>query len=59
MANIINYTISREWYESIKDVAPMADPFFYVDKVLGEQVEVDILDENTFVRVSKNLGWMI
>ena len=54
-----NYTIRRNWYEEIKNIVPMENPYFYTDKVFGEQVEVDVLDEDLFCKVSKELGWML
>lgn len=48
-----NYSISVEWYNEIKNLVPMENPCF-----ITNQVEVDILDEELFERISIKLGWM-
>lgn len=52
-----NVTMNQKWYNEIKNCVPTADPYFYTDPVFGEMVEVDV-DEPTFERVSRELGWM-
>lgn len=54
----INYTIKNEWYNEIKNLVPMANPEFITEGYWAGQVEVDVLDEAEFERVSKELGWM-
>lgn len=55
----INYSIKNEWYEEIKNLVPMANPEFITEGPWAGQVEVDVLDEAEFERVSKELGWMV
>lgn len=50
-------TITAEWFNDVKDFIPYADPYFYHGKPFGEMVEVDV-DEETFINVSKEKGWM-
>ena len=55
---MVSCSISRKWYEEIKDLVKTENPFFFQDKIYGrEAVEVDV-DEEAFIRVSKKLGWM-
>lgn len=55
---MVNYSISTEWYNEIKGLVPMANPYFITEGHYAGQVEVDILDVDKFERVSKKLGWM-
>ena len=55
----INYTINRAWFDEIKDRVPHENPCTYKNPVWGtEMVEVDILDKQQFIKVSRELGWM-
>lgn len=53
-----NYSISVEWYNEIKALVPMENPYFITEDNLAGYVEVDILDEKLFERISIKLGWM-
>ena len=52
-------TISREWYNELasRNVG-MMNPYFYNDSLFGEHVEVDILNQQEFESISKELGWI-
>lgn len=53
-----NYTINEEWFNEIKDRVAYANDYHYNDGCYRDNmVEVD-LDEETFIKVSKELGWM-
>lgn len=52
-----NVTISREWFDDIKERVPYSNPYFYTDKFFGERVEVDVNDD-AFDKVSAELGWL-
>lgn len=52
----MSYAINIEWYNEIKDLVPTENPWYYENHTM---VEVDILDEAEFVRVSTELGWMV
>ena len=47
-----NYTINLNWFNEIKHLVPNANAYHY-----DNMVEVDV-DEEAFIRVSKELGWM-
>ena len=49
--------ITKNWYNQIKGLVKMENEYFYNSEVWGEEVEVDV-DEEEFNRVSKELGWM-
>lgn len=56
---MFSYAIPEYWYNDIKDIVPHGEPYFYegggiVNKIW---VEVDV-DEETFIKVSKERGWM-
>lgn len=54
-----NFGIAKQWYEEIKDRVPHEFISFYRVKGFSEEmVEINILDESIFVRVSRELGWM-
>ena len=54
-----NFGIVKQWYEEIKDRVPHELVSFYrVNGFSDEMVEINVLDESTFVRVSRELGWM-
>lgn len=55
----MSYTISNAWYNDIKDLGITADPYFVTEGAFAGQVEVEILDEDLFFEVSKNMGWML
>jgi hypothetical protein len=55
----MNYTISNAWYNDIKDLGITEDPHFVTEGAFAGCVEVDILDEDLFFEVSKNMGWAI
>jgi hypothetical protein len=50
--------ITKRWYDEIKGLVKMENEYFYVDEMWGEEVEVDV-DEEEFNRVSRELGWML
>ena len=50
--------ITKRWYDEIKGLVKMKNEYFYVDEMWGEEVEVDV-DEEEFNRVSKELGWIL
>lgn len=52
------YSIRKDWYNEIKDLVPTANPYFITDGAYAGDVEVDILDEEKFLEVSKELGWL-
>lgn len=56
---MVNYTICIEWYNAIKDLTPTADPYFITKGYDAGHVEVDILNEEQFKEISKELGWML
>lgn len=48
--------ITKEWFDAIKERVEYSDPcFFQLDG--KDWVEVDV-EEQTFQRVSKELGWL-
>lgn len=49
-------TIRKEWFEDIKVSVAYNDPYFYFENGT-EYVEVDV-DEDAFINVSSELGWM-
>lgn len=49
--------ITKRWYDEIKGLVKMENEYFYTSEVWGEEVEVDV-DEEEFNRVSEELGWM-
>lgn len=49
-------TVTKRWYDEIKDRVETVDPYFYVE-CGTEKVEFDV-NEEEFDRVSKELGWM-
>ncbi len=54
-----NYTITEQWFNEIKDIVPHANPYIYTEEGWHDnKVEVDILDEDLFIAVSKEKGWM-
>ena len=53
------YAISTAWYNDIKDLGITADPHFVTEGAFAGQVEVEILDEDLFQQVSKEMGWML
>ena len=53
------YSISTAWYNDIKDLGITADPYFVTEGTFAGQVEVEILDEDLFQQVSKEMGWML
>lgn len=53
-----SYSIRKDWYNEIKDLVPTANPYFITDGAYAGEVEVDILDEEKFLEVSKELGWL-
>lgn len=53
-----NYSINKNWYNEIKGIVPMANPYFITDGYYADQVEVDVLDVELFNKVSTELGWM-
>lgn len=54
-----NHSIRIDWYNEIKHLGITANPEFITEGFYAGQVEVDILDEEKFVEVSKELGWMV
>lgn len=52
-----NVAITKRWYDEIKGRVKMENEYFYTSEVWGEEVEVDV-DEEEFNRVSTELGWM-
>ena len=53
------FGIAKQWYEEIKDRVPHEFVSFYREKGFpNEMVEIEVLDESVFVRVSRELGWM-
>ena len=54
-----NYTINEKWFNEIKNEVPYANPYVYTEEGWYENfVEVDILNEELFISLSKKLGWM-
>ena len=53
---MINVTISKSWYNELLGLVPMENPYFYIENGTSK-VEVDVCEE-TFNKVSKELGWM-
>lgn len=51
-----NFTVSKEWFEEIKGLIKVEDPYFYTE-YNTEKVEFDT-NEEEFYRVSKELGWL-
>ena len=52
-------TFNIQWYNEIKDRVPHGEPYVYWDEVWQNYfVEVDV-QEDIFVKVSKELGWMV
>ena len=52
------YTINEQWFNQIKDIVPHANPYVYTEKGwYSNFVEVEILNEDLFISVSKKLGW--
>ena len=51
------YTIREEWFNEIKNEVPHANPYFYEEEG-RTYVEVEILNEDFFISLSKKLGWM-
>jgi hypothetical protein len=49
--------ITKNWYNQIKGLVKMENEYFYTSPVWGEEVEVDV-DEEEFNKVSRELGWM-
>ena len=59
MMNTVTYGISERWYNDIKDVIPHGEPFPYeMEGWYIKFVEVDIYDEEKFIELSKQLGYM-
>ena len=58
MMIMTSYTIRVEWYDEVKasGLVEMVDPYFYEENN-REMVEVDV-DEEQFIKVSRELGWM-
>ena len=50
-----NYTINYTWYNEIADKVKHGIPALIIEDTI--KVEVDV-DEETFLKVSKELGWM-
>ena len=53
-----NYSININWYNEIKGLGITANAEHITEGAFAGQVEVDILDEAKFIKVSKELGWM-
>ena len=54
-----NYTINEKWFNEIKSEVPHANPYVFTEEGWHENfVEVDILNEDLFISLSKKLGWM-
>ena len=50
--------IVKNWYNQIKGLVKMENEYFEYNEVYGDyEVEVDV-DEEEFIKVSKELGWM-
>lgn len=50
--------INIQWYNEIKDRVPHGEPYIYKDEHWGmEFVEVDV-QEDIFLEVSRELGWI-
>ena len=53
------YTINEKWFNEIKNEVPHTNPYIYTEEGWGQNfVEVDILNEDLFISISKKLGWM-
>lgn len=53
------YTITEQWFNEIKNEVPHANPFTYKEEGWHDnKVELDILDEDLFIAVSTEKGWM-
>lgn len=54
-----NVTISKEWYNELASRnVKMMNPYFYNNSLFGEQVEVDIINQQEFETISKELRWI-
>ena len=53
-----SYSISKNWYNEIKDIVPMNNVYFVTEGYYAGDVEVDVLDVELFNKVSAKLGWM-
>lgn len=53
---MINVTITEEWYNELKGLIKMDNPYFYQQKFF-KAVEVDV-NEAEFEKISKKLGWI-
>ena len=51
-----SYIISELWYNEIKDLIEVKDPYFFEEDG-RKKVELDV-NEEEFNRVSIELGWM-
>jgi t-SNARE complex subunit (syntaxin) len=54
---MIYVMISKNWFNDIKDKVKYSDPYYFIEKPFGEQVEVQV-EEQAFETVSKELGWI-
>lgn len=54
---MISVMISKNWFNDIKDKVKYSDPYYFIEKPFGEQVEVQV-EEQAFETVSKELGWI-
>lgn len=53
------YTINEKWFNEIKDEVPHRNPHIYKEEGWHENfVEVEILNVDFFISLSKKLGWM-
>lgn len=53
-----NYSININWYNEIKEIVPMENPYFITEGPFAGQVEVDVLNVEKFEQVSTEKGWM-
>ena len=54
----ISVAISETWYNEIKDLITVENPYFYISNVYNKPwVECDV-NEEEFEKVSKELGWI-
>ena len=55
---MVNFCISNEWFEEIKELIHYENPEYITTGYCSGHVEVDV-EEEEFRRVSRALGWML
>ena len=57
MTEMVNVTITAEWFHEVKSYVNYANDYHYLRDDGREMVEVDV-DADAFTKTSIELGWM-